>query len=164
MKPITSKAIERASEYIDNLEDDGIEKLMQIFIEQQPGMVAYLMVSGEEDFMTEDSQQYLIYLGLKIWYAIYSSGVKSPVLNDDDILEIEEKNMVMLEYFDGSTESQFAEEVELMVAHHPQMELMRYAVFNIMSMDEEEELDINEDCLGFLFICLKTFIEAFNKY
>jgi hypothetical protein len=161
MNTISTEIVERTWKEMSTMSPVNHPKLINKFAKEQPIILAYLMAVDDEMF-NEDERELLLYLGVVIW-KIMSRGTKLlPSVTEKMIDDAEEKNIKMLEYLEGETETGFYETTATILEGYNQPEVLRYVVEALME-DDEEDVDIQEENIGMMMIYLKTVIDCFDE-
>ena len=161
MKPISSEVVEKTLEEIENLSFSEAQKIGKKVVKQQPIIFAYLMAIGD-DFLNQDEKEFLIYLGAVVCQIMSHGDTPLPKVTEETLDEVEGKNIKMVENFEGKTEADFLGAVEEMVINHPQPEVLRFVVEELMEEPEEDYL-IRDESKGIMFAALMTIIDCLNK-
>ncbi|MEL6863422.1 MAG: hypothetical protein AAFP19_03340 [Bacteroidota bacterium] len=151
MKFIDESIIDQA---IEELEKDA-ESYMQQLRTEQGSLLAYLF---SEDFqmLTPDEREYLLYCALVIWRAITLGHDEVAPLGEHEIGSAEEKNWEQM-----NSKGRFRDRISPFFENYPQEDLLAF-VEDALVHDEEDPFISNEG-RDYLFITLKSIIDAFGK-
>jgi len=162
MNKISSEIVERTWREMSSMPPLKLPKLVNKLSKEQPAIVAYFLVVGDE-FLNEDEQELLLYLGLVVWQVMSNGASPIPEVTEKMVEEAEDKNIKMLEYLEGESESGFIETVETIVENYNQPEVLQFVVEGLIEEDEEDNANIREESIGMMMIYLKTVIDCFDK-
>lgn len=144
MKHISVASIEKAINKIDNLNDDGLERIAETYALGQQTLLGYIM-SAAVEYQNPELEGLLIYYFCLLNEAFVQEGAQLNVVSDEMIDEFEEPFFEMLdEYFDKDNE-------EIVDEFSDQPELFRFMVSEISTPDEDGTT-LNDDTATQLFI------------
>jgi hypothetical protein len=144
MKQVSYKSIEKAIEKIDNLDDDGLEKVAETFSLAQPTLLGYIM-SAALEYKNEQLEGLLIYYFCLISEAFVQEGITLNTISDDDIDSFEEPYFDMLDaYFDTNDE-------DVLDDFCDQPELAKFMAVEI-STEDEDGTSLDDETATQLFI------------
>lgn len=157
MNAITSAAIDKAIEQLDQLDDTGYEARIVAFSEAQPVLFSWLQ-SDSFSLLTEDERGYLEYLSLIIWHATAASASKGTPVDEDAIGEAEERNYGIMESAAGKP---FRDRLDPFFEDYKQEDLLSFAEEALLE-DEDESGDqlVTPEGREVLFVALKTTIDV----
>ena len=162
MNKISAEIVEQTWKEMSRLSPLQLPKLINKLSKEQPVIVAYFLAVGDE-FLNEDEQELLLYLGLVVWRVMCKGENPIPEVTENMVEEAEDKNIKMLEYLEGETESGFIETVETIIQNYNQPEVLQFVVEALIEEDEEDDANIREESIGMMMIYLKTVIDCFDK-
>jgi len=154
MKHISVKSIEAAIQKVDNLDDDGLEKLAETYALAQQVLLGYVM-SAAVEYENDQLEGLLIYYYCLISETFTQEQVSLGQISEDDIEQFEEPFFEMLDaYFDKDEE-------EIINDFCDQPELIQFMMMEISTKDEDgSSLDDETDTQLFIvttaMICLLT--------
>ena len=144
MKQITLASIEKAIEKIDNLNDDGLEKVAETYALSQSTLLGYAM-SAAVEYKNEELEGLLIYYFCLISECFTQEDVLLKSVEDADIDAFEEPFFQMLDkYFDNDDEAIVDEFCD-------QPELFRFMISEISTADDDGTT-LNDETATQLFI------------
>lgn len=144
MKQVSYKSIEKAIAKIDNLDDDGLEKVAEAFSLSQPTLLGYIM-SAAVEYKNEQLEGLLIYYFCLISDAFAQEGIEVKMITDEDIDSFEEPYFDMLDaYFDSN-------EDEILDEFCDQPELAKFMAMEI-SVEDEDGTTLDDETATQLFI------------
>jgi hypothetical protein len=159
MKMIPESIIEQVIEQFEN-ETLDYALTMREFAGRQPAILAFLMAE-QEGVLTEDEQDFLLYLATVIWKTVELSGTDMPKVTPGEISDAEEKNW---EIFGQSKAPLFHERLDVFFENTVQEDLLAFVEDVLTIEDEEEEetdtFQITPEGREPMFIALKTVIDV----
>ena len=161
MNKISAEIVERTWKEMSTMSPLNYPKLINKFSKEQPFILTYLIAVDGQQF-NEDERELLLYLGVVIWMMMSRGNNPLPKVTEKIIDDAEEKNIKMLEYLEGETETDFYETTDTILQDYNQPEVLRYVVEALME-DDDEDVDIQEENFGLMMIYLKTVIDCFDK-
>lgn len=155
MKHISVESIERAIEKVDNLNDEGLEKLAETYALAQQVLLGYVM-SAAVEYKNEQLEGLIIYYYCLISEAYAQEQVQLKQISEDDIEAFEEPYFEMLdEYFDQDNE-------EIIHDFTDQPELNRFMMLEITTQDTDGS-SLDDDTATQLFIVTTAMITLMNR-
>lgn len=155
MKHISIESIEKAINKVDNLNDDGLEKLAETYALAQQVLLGYVM-SAAVEYKNEQLEGLLIYYYCLISETFSQEEAQLKQINDDDIAEFEEPFFEMLDqYFENDQE-------EIITDFIDQPELIRFMMLEITTKDEDGT-SLDDDTATQLFIVTAAMITLMNR-
>lgn len=104
MKQVQLASIEAAIKKVDNLDDDGLERLSETYALAQPILLGYVM-SAAEEYQNDNLEGLLIYYFCLIMESFNQEQVRTKEVQEADIDTFEEPYFEMLDtYFDQEDE------------------------------------------------------------
>lgn len=144
---------------VENISSDTtpIETITEQFGMEQPHLLAYLL---QEDFelLTDEEQEYMIYLIRVIWLSVDAVYDELPIVETNLISKLEEKNWATLKEVRAK---KFSERINVFFEEYQQEDLLAF-VEDALVYDEEDNIISNEG-REYLFVSLKTIIDAFHQ-
>lgn len=161
MKELDVETIEASWNSMEDLDPDTIPALVHELGQKQPFLLTYLMSTGH-DILSEQEREALLFMGVMIWQILNGIYSDIAVITGNDLDSYENRNIQMLEYLAGESESEFLDTVEKIMSKYHQPELLR---FIISKLDEEPDrgIELSDDNMGMIVIYLKTVIDCFDK-
>jgi len=155
MKQVSVKSIESAIEKIDNLDDNGLERISETFALAQPTLLGYIM-SAAVEYENEQLEGLLIYYYCLISEAFQQEQAAMNVVSEEDIDAFEEPFFEMLDvYFDE-------EEEEVIHDFTDQPELIQFMMMEITTKDEDGT-SLDDDTATQLFIVTSAMITLLSR-
>lgn len=152
MKIINEEQIDSCAKVVGNLED--YETLLTDLSETQPALVSYLYSESFQSFTLEE-QRLFLFMALVIWRTIDENHEDIDELSEDDIAEAEERNWeILLEAGKGD----FRERLTPFFDDSPQEDLLAFVEDSVVP---DEDNMVTEEGKEYLFISMKTIIDAF---
>lgn len=155
MKHIQLTSIDKAIDKIDNLDDDGLERVAETFALAQPTLLGYVM-SAAEEYKNEQLEGLIIYYFCLISEAFVQEQVLLNVISEDEIDAFEEPFFEMLDaYFDTDNEEVLNDFID-------QPELIRFMMIEISTKDDDGS-SLDDETATQLFIVTSAMIALMNK-
>lgn len=155
MKQVSVKSIESAIEKIDNLDDNGLERISETFALAQPTLLGYIM-SAAVEYENEQLEGLLIYYYCLISETFQQEQVAMNVVSEEDIDAFEEPFFEMLDvYFDDEDE-------EVIHDFTDQPELIQFMMMEITTKDEDGT-SLDDDTATQLFIVASALITLLSR-
>jgi hypothetical protein len=144
MKQVSLNAIERAIDKIDNLDDEGLERIAETYALAQDVLLGYVL-SAAEEYKNEDLEGLLIYYFCIINEAFAQEQISCKKVEDADIESFEEPFFEILDdYFESEDE-------ELLFDFCDQSDLIRFMMMEVSTPDEDGTT-LSDDTATQLFI------------
>lgn len=155
MKHISVSSIEAAIKKVDNLDDDGLEKLAETYALAQQTLLGYIM-SAPVEYKNDQLEGLLIYYYCLISEAFTQEKVLLNQVTEDDINAFEEPFFEMLdEYFDKDDE-------EILNDFTDQPDLIRFMMIEI-STEDDDGTSLDDETATQLFIVTSAMITLMGK-
>lgn len=155
MKHVSFAAIEKAISIVDNLDDDGLEKLSEKYALAQPTLLGYVM-SAPAEYKNEPLEGLLIYYFCLISACFEEQGLQAAQVSENDIDEFEEPYFDMLDaYFENDDE-------DLLDEFCDQPELTRFMAMEI-STEDTDGSSLDDETATQLFIVTVAMIALMNR-
>ncbi len=155
MKQVTIKSIEAAIEKIDNLDDNGLERISETYALAQPTLLGYIM-SAAVEYENEQLEGLLIYYYCLISETFSQQQLATNVISEDDIDAFEEPFFEMLDvYFDE-------EEEDIIHDFTDQPDLIQFMMMEITTKDEDGTT-LDDDTATQLFIVTSAMISLLSR-
>jgi hypothetical protein len=155
MKHITLASIEKAIKKVDNLDDDALESLSEIYATAQPTLLGYVM-SAAIEYQNDKLEGLLIYYYCLIGECFAQEGVTLKNISEDDIDAFEEPYFDMLDtYFENDDD-------EILETFCDQPELAQFMAMEI-STEDEDGTSLDDETATQLFIVSLAMITLMNR-
>ena len=155
MKHVSVASIEAAIKKVDNLDDDGLEKLAETYALAQQTLLGYIM-SAPIEYKNEQLEGLLIYYYCLISEAFSQEKILLNQITEDEIDAFEEPFFEMLdEYFDKDDE-------EIINDFSDQPDLIRFMMIEI-STEDEDGTSLDDETATQLFIVTSAMISLMGK-
>ena len=161
MTHITEEILDEVLENLDELEEDVITEKIQDYFGKQPFLMMYIM-SFEEEFESEETQNMLIFLFLVTMEAFYSLGIDVPLISEEQIAKEEEKQIILLEKFENISNDEEREEMANSLMATEEV-LFHYIGETLEIGLEEEDSELDEDEVGIIFGSVKLIAEIISN-
>lgn len=155
MQQITITNIEKAVNKIDNLDDDGLEKISETYGLAQQDFLGYAMSAGME-FENDTLTGLIIYYFNIYFEAFAQQGVKVKRITNEDIDAFQDEfSQVLEEYMDE-------EDIDLILAITNQPNLIAFMA-NEIEMADDDGTSLDDETATQLFIVSTAMIGLMNK-
>ena len=155
MKHVQVASIEKAIEKVDNLDDDGLERVAETYALAQQTLLGYVM-SAATEYKNEQLEGLLIYYFCLISEAFTQEQFLMEQITDTDIEAFEEPYFEMLDqYFDNDDEEVLNDFID-------QPELTRFMMIEISTKDDDGT-SLDDDTATQLFIVTSAMITLMNR-
>lgn len=155
MKHISIASIEKAIKKVDNLDEDGLEKIAETYAIAQQVLLGYVM-SAAVEYDNEQLEGLIIYYYCLICEAFTQEQVLLKEIEESDIDAFEEGYFEMLDdYFQSEDE-------EVIDDFCDQPELTRFMMMEV-STDDEDGSSLDDDTATQLFIVSLAMISLMNR-
>lgn len=146
---------------IDNFENGTLdyENIVEVFAEQQPVAMSFLL-SDNEGALSDDEQDYLLYLAIILWQAVLQTNPNIKQVSPEEIAEAEEKNWSFL---NETSTKPFRDRLDIFFENYPQEDLLAFvedSVTGDADLDEEDSFQLTPEGQEPMFIVLKTLIDV----
>lgn len=155
MKHVSVKAIDKAIDKVDNLDEDGLERLAETYALAQPVLLGYVM-SAADEYENEQLEGLLIYYYCLISEAFSQDQINVSQVSETNIDEFEEPFFEMLDaYFENDDED---------VLHDfcDQPDLIQFMMMEI-STEDEDGSSLSDETATQLFIVTTAMITLLNR-
>lgn len=155
MKQVTYQSIERAIDKVDNLDDDGLEKLAETYSLAQQTLLGYIM-SAAIEYNNEKLEGLIIYYFCLISEAFAQEKIILKPVTEDDIDAFEEPYFEMLDaYFEDDDE-------EILDNFSDQQELTQFMAMEISEPDADGT-SLDDETATQLFIVAIAMITLLSR-
>ena len=130
MKHVSVASIDKAINKVDNLDEDGLEKLAETFALAQQTLLGYVM-SAAVEYDNEQLEGLLIYYYCLISETFTQENILLNVITEEDIEAFEEPFFEMLDqYFENDDE-------DLIMDFTDQPDLIHFMMMEVSTPDED---------------------------
>lgn len=155
MTHISIDNIEKAIQKVDNLNDDGLERLAETYALAQQTLLGYVM-SAAVEYENEQLEGLLIYYYCLISETFTQQQVNLNQISEDDIEQFEEPFFQMLdEYFEKEQE-------DIINDFTDQPELVKFMMIEVSTSDEDGT-SLDDDTATQLFIVMLAMITLMTR-
>ena len=155
MKQVSLQAIEKAIGVVDNLTDDQLENITELYASAQEALLGYVMTAPEE-YKNDDLEGLLIYYFCLILEAFKQEGIELRAITEADIDELEEPYFDMLDqYFE-------TEDEEIIESFCDQPQLAQFMAMEV-STEDEDGSSLDEETATQLFIVTLAMVSLMNR-
>lgn len=157
MKHVSLESIEKAIKKVDNLDDDGLEKLSETYALAQDTLLAYLM-SAALEYENEQLEGLIIYYFCLISECFTQEGIRTVAIKEADIDDFEEPYFEMLDaYFENDGDDQ-----DMLEDFCDQPHLAQFMALEI-STEDEDGSSLTDETATQLFIVTIAMITLMAK-
>jgi len=160
MKPISKEIIKKICRKIDRITPLEAQQISSVMQKEQPYILIYLLAIGDANNFTQNEKEQLLYLGGVIWQIMSQGNTPLPKVTDKMLNKAEEKNIKMLEYLEGESETDFIKSTEKIILNYNQKNILKYIIETIV---EDKECLLRDEVKGIMAIYLKTVIDCFDE-
>ena len=155
MKHVSLKSIENAISLVDNLDDQGLEKLSEKYALAQQVLLSYVMTAPDE-YENENLEGLLIYYFCLLSECFEQEGIKVNKITEEQIDAFEEPYFEMLDnYFEN-------DEQEILEDFCDQPELAQFMAMEISTEDEDGSM-LDDETATQLFIVTIAMVSLMNQ-
>ncbi|OFZ16807.1 MAG: hypothetical protein A3D92_12260 [Bacteroidetes bacterium RIFCSPHIGHO2_02_FULL_44_7] len=155
MKHVQVSSIEKAIAKVDNLDDDGLEKLSETYALAQQTLLAYVMTAAVE-YDNEELEGLLIYYYCLLSEAFAQESFLLNQITEDDIDAFEEPFFEALDaFFENDDE-------EILSDFTDQPDLVRFMMMEVSTPDEDGT-ELNDETATQLFIVTMAMISLLGR-
>lgn len=155
MKHVSQASIEKAINKVDNLDDDGLEKLSEKYALAQETLLGYVM-SAAIEYQNEKLEGLLIYYYCLISECFAQEGLKIRNITEEDIDTFEDPYFEMLDtYFEKDDD-------EVLDDFCDQPNLTQFMAMEI-STEDEDGTSLDDETATQLFIVTLAMITLMNR-
>ena len=155
MKHVSFKSIEAAIKKVDNLDDEGLERLSETYALAQQTLLGYVM-SAALEYENEELEGLLIYYYCLISEAYNQENIRVRAVTEEDIDAFEEPYFQMLDsYFENDDE-------ETLESFCDQPELAQFMAMEI-STEDDDGTTLNDETATQLFIVTLAMITLLGR-
>ena len=159
MKIVPYEFIKSIQNEVDDMHVADSQNLMQKIYLEQPNLTEYIVAVNRE--LDDELNKYVLYTFNTIYYAVERFYQKEfPVISDKTIIKCHEENEALLESLQTSLDifiTRLAEE-----NYKEQPGIYKFITKTIFE-DLREISDITEDEKGWIFLVLKSIVDALNE-
>lgn len=155
---ISESTIEQVLEQFESQAID-FESAIKNLGKRQPAVLSFLL-SDNESVLTEDEQDYLLYLATVIFTAVEKEQSELPPISPDVIEEAEEANWELMGSMKGKT---FREQLDPFFENYSQEDLLAFVEDALSAEPEDEDgevFSITAEGREPMFVTLKTLIDV----
>ena len=155
MKHVSLQSIEKAIKKVDNLNDEGLERIAETYALAQQTLLGYVL-SAAEEYQNPQLEGLLIYYFCLISEAFSQEQIKLEEINEKDIEEFEEPFFQILgAFFDQDEE-------DILHNYVDQPELTRFMMVEV-STEDNDGSSLDDETATQLFIVTTAMITLMGK-
>lgn len=155
MSHVTFQSIEKAIEKVDNLNDDALEKLSEMYAVAQPELLGYLM-SAAMEYENEQLEGLIIYYYMLISEAFANEGLSANMITEADIDAFEGPFAEMLDAYFEDNES------DILEGFCDQPDLAQFMAMEV-SEEDDDGSSLDDETASQLFIVTIAMITLLNQ-
>lgn len=160
MEPIPEAIVEKTWQEVAGFSPDRAKKEMMKIGNSQPELLAFVMESAQE--MGQEVRELAIYMFLVVYRMFQEAHGKIKKISSEEIIECYEHNEGLLERLEGAHEKFLDRVASVQTSRQPYV--VKYVVDALMEGDEgEDAVALTDEQKGFLFLLLKTVIDALDQ-
>ena len=163
-KIVQHEEIESMWEEVGMMNEDEAMGLIDEIGDAQPALLEYLMTAPEE-FNDAEAEQ-MLYIGVILWKIMNKHSQEMKVISEEELLNLEDKNIAMMEQLQGESEGDGIALIENFLNDYPQPNILASIssalIIDDMEEDDEDE-EISEDARGTMMLVLKTALDAMHN-
>jgi hypothetical protein len=152
---VSLESIEKAIKKVDNLDDDGLEKVSEQYASAQPTLLSYLM-SAAVEYENEQLEGLIIYYFCVISEAFAQEGLKTVEVSEASIDDFEEPFFNMLDEYFENEDDDFLEDF------CDQPNLVQFMAMEI-STEDEDGTTLSDETATQLFIVTTAMITLMSR-
>ncbi|MBI1746911.1 MAG: hypothetical protein HYR55_10035 [Acidobacteria bacterium] len=164
MVTISAQLVEETWRRIDDCGPDQGPEMVGHYSKSQPNIFEFMVEFTRE--IQPESTEFALYMSYVIWQVFDAAyGKAYPVILPEEIIAAYETNEVWVQQHDGLDDIQLYERLEA-DTHLRQVNLVISvldALFAPMGSEDPDEINIPEEDKGYLFLLMKTIIDALDK-
>lgn len=154
MPQVSVESIAKALNKIDQLEEEGLDKLIETYTLKQESLVNYILAAGYE-YENEDLNVFSIYYFALVYEAFYQQNIELKTITDEMIEEFQEPFVLAL---DELNRNEDFEPIQDLVNQH---NLLHFMTEEIESPDSDGII-LDEETQNQLFIVTTSMIGIMN--
>lgn len=161
MNPIPEELVDGICAEVAELTPDiGYQESIQVS-KDQPEIVAFLAEMTEE--LDQEIRELAIFMFVPIYRMFQRAyGEKIEMISPEEIIHCYEENEDLLKSLGGAHEKFFERIAEVQMSSQPYV--IRYVVETLFeAVQGEDPILLGEEDMGYLFLLMKTVIDALNK-
>jgi hypothetical protein len=160
LEPIPEEIVEKTWQEVAGFSPDRATKEMIKVGKSQPELLAFLMESAKE--MGQEGRELAVYMFLVVYRMFQETHGRIRKISSKEIIECYEHNESLMKRLEGPHEKFLDRVASVQTSRQPYV--MKYVVDALMEEDEgEEAVALTDEQKGFLFLLLKTVIDALDQ-
>lgn len=167
MKPISLPEIENAWESQFELDDDGLQELVDRFADEQPYLLVYITeaeetISEDQDEEDESEDGDLVALAVLVWSLLTDASPGRDIVHEEEILDAEAENIRFLAELEDGSDYDRLQAVSELLQDYNQAPLLRFLVEQLM-VGNEQTPELVRESVGLELLHLKTLIDCLDQ-
>jgi hypothetical protein len=160
MEPIPEAIVEKTWQEVAGFNPDRATKEMIKVGQSQPELLAFLMESAKE--MGQEVRELVIYMFLVVYRMFQHAHGKIKMISPEEIIECYKHNESLMERLEGAHEKFLDRVASIQTYRQPYV--VKYVADALMEEDDwEEAVVLTDEQKGFLFLLLKSVIDALDQ-
>ena len=160
MELISEELAEKTWQEVAGFDPEEANKEMMRISKSQPYLMAFMIEFSQD--LDEDVKGLAIYM-FAVVYRMFKKSARKRLkrISVEQIIECYDSNEKLMENLDGAHERFFDRIARVQLSRQPYV--MKYVVDTLMETPEDEEpVPITEDDVGYLFLLLKSVVDALD--
>lgn len=160
MKPIPEEIVERTWQEVSGFTPHKANKEMLKIGNAQPELLAFVVESSKE--MGREVSELAIYMFVVVYRMFKEAHGKIRKVSSEEFIQCYQHNEALMERLDGAHDKFLDRIAGVQASGQPHV--VKYVADTLMEEDEgEDALLLTEEQKGFLFLLLKTVIDALDQ-
>ena len=161
MEPIPERIVEKTWQEVAAFSPDRAKREMMKIDNSQPELLAFVTESAKE--MGQEVRELAIYMFLVVYRMFQEAHGKMKKISSEEIIECYEHNERLMERLEGAHDKFLDRVASVQSSRQPYV--VKYVVDALMEEDDEggDAVALTEEQKGFLFLLLKTVIDALDQ-
>jgi hypothetical protein len=156
MGPISEKIVENTWQEVAGFSPGRANKEIMMIRNRQPELLAFVMESAKE--MGQEVRGFAIYMFLIVYRMFQGAHERIEKISSEEIMKCYEHNVGLMERLEGTHEKFLDRIASVQTSREP------YVVKHLVNaLMEEDTVALTGEQKGFLFLLLKTVIDALNQ-
>ena len=156
MEPIPEAIVEKTWQEVAGFTPNRAKRELMKISNAQPELLAFVMESSKE--MGQEVRELAIYMFVVVYRMFQKGHGKVKKISSEEIIKCYEHNEGLMERLEGADEKFLDRIASVQTSREP------YVVKHLVNaLMEEDTLTLTAEQKGFLFLLLKTVIDALNQ-
>ena len=161
MEPIPEAIVEKIWQEVAGFTPDRAKKEMMKIANSQPDLLAFVTELTKE--MDKAVKELAIYMFLVVYQMFHKAHGKIKTISSGEIIKCYEQNEGLMERLEGADEKFLDRIASVQTSRQPYV--VKYVVAALMEEDDEGEdaIELTDEQKGFVYLLLKTVIDALDQ-